>query len=324
VLLREHGGNSVPAVFSSESRAAAFISARIAMGTTVHADEAHAWDHLHERFEVKRINHQEAHSLDGACTNQTEEFFSHLRRAEIGIYHHIAGAYLLRYAPESSWREDNRRVSNGDQVNRIAHLAMKRGKSVDFTGYWQRHIADGSGRWIIGNLTQNVYGYILPIGGQIMVVAEISVGLTSLRAALDITKAMVGLRDAEAFRAKSIEVQGLILESLGKAIEAREAYSTQLDRVRALETEVADLKNWGAEKQDYELKPIGEGSVAYMLKPDKRGAEPPHWLCPNCYSKGKKSFLNPTGANVGRGWIHKCIGCGAQPACGHSPSWQDE
>jgi hypothetical protein len=35
----------------------------------------------------------------------------------------------------------NRRVSNGDQVNRIAHLALKRGKSVDFTGYWQRHIA---------------------------------------------------------------------------------------------------------------------------------------------------------------------------------------
>jgi hypothetical protein len=36
---------------------------------------------------------------------------------------------------------DNRRVSNGDQVNRVAALAMKRGKSVDFTGYWQRHLA---------------------------------------------------------------------------------------------------------------------------------------------------------------------------------------
>jgi hypothetical protein len=30
-------------------------------------------------------------------------------------------------------------ASNGDQVSA---LAMKRGKSVDFTGYWQRHIAD--------------------------------------------------------------------------------------------------------------------------------------------------------------------------------------
>jgi len=89
---------------------------------------------------MKRINHQEAYSLDGACTNQAEEYFSRLRRGEIGIHHHIAGAYLLRYAQESSWREDNRRISNGDQVRRVASLAMKRSRSVDFTGYWQRHL----------------------------------------------------------------------------------------------------------------------------------------------------------------------------------------
>src|SRR6202453_1327776 len=140
VIVRERGGNSVPAVFNTESQAASFIRARIAKGTIVNADEAASWDGLHERFEMKRINHQEAYSLDGACTNQAEEYFSRLRRAEIGIHHHIAGAYLLRYAQESSWREDNRRVSNGDQVRRVASLAMKRSRSVDFTGYWQRHV----------------------------------------------------------------------------------------------------------------------------------------------------------------------------------------
>ena len=112
MVIRERGGNSVPAVFNSESQAASFIRARIAKGTTVHADEAASWDNLHERFEVKRINHQEAYSLDGACTNMAEEYFSRLRRAEIGIHHHVAGSYLLRYAQEPSWREDNRRVSN--------------------------------------------------------------------------------------------------------------------------------------------------------------------------------------------------------------------
>jgi hypothetical protein len=30
----------------------------------------------------------------------------------------------------------------GDQVSRVAPLAMKRGKSVELTGYWQRHIAE--------------------------------------------------------------------------------------------------------------------------------------------------------------------------------------
>jgi hypothetical protein len=63
-------------------------------------------------------------------------------RAEIGIHHRIAGASLLRYAQDSSWREDNRRLSNGEQVNRLAALSLKRGKSVDFGGYWQRYSKD--------------------------------------------------------------------------------------------------------------------------------------------------------------------------------------
>ena len=50
---RERNGNSVPAVSNPESQAASFIRARIAKGTTVHVDEASAWDHLHERFEVE-------------------------------------------------------------------------------------------------------------------------------------------------------------------------------------------------------------------------------------------------------------------------------
>jgi transposase-like protein len=139
VIIRERGGKSVPAVFKSESHAGAFILSRVTKGTKLNADEAGAWDGLHKNFEVARIKHQEAYSLDGACTNQAESYFSRLRRSEIGRHHHVAGAYLLRYAQEASWREDNRRVSNGDQVHRIAAMTCK--PSVDFSGYWQRHVA---------------------------------------------------------------------------------------------------------------------------------------------------------------------------------------
>jgi hypothetical protein len=140
VIVRERGGNSIPAVFRSEGGAQSFIRSRIAKDTTVNADEANSWDGLDSRFEMKRINHQEAYSLDGTCTNWAEEYFSRLRRAEMG-HHHISGAYLLRYAQEASWREDHRRVANGDQVQRLAALALKRQPSVDFGGYWQRHVA---------------------------------------------------------------------------------------------------------------------------------------------------------------------------------------
>jgi hypothetical protein len=39
IMVCERNGNSVPAVFGSESQAASFIKARIAKCTTVHADE---------------------------------------------------------------------------------------------------------------------------------------------------------------------------------------------------------------------------------------------------------------------------------------------
>lgn len=142
VVIRERGGDTLPAVFKSEAKALAFIRQRIEPGPIVNADEATSWDALHARLEMKRINHSEAYSDGEACTNWAEEFFSRLRRAEIGHHHHIAGVYPLRYAQEAAWREDNRRVDNGTQVQRVASLAMAHKPSVDFCGYWQR-----IGRW---------------------------------------------------------------------------------------------------------------------------------------------------------------------------------
>lgn len=139
IIIRERNGKSLPGVFRSEGSALSWVKSRIASETVVHADESNAWNSLHARFEMKRINHKEAYSANGACTNFAESFFSRMRRAELGHHHHIAGAYLIRYAQEAAWREDNRRVSNGEQVGRVAHLALNRGASPDFTGYWQRH-----------------------------------------------------------------------------------------------------------------------------------------------------------------------------------------
>jgi hypothetical protein len=91
---------------------------------------------------MKRINHEQAYSLDGACTNWAEEFSVACAARRVGHHHHIAGVYLLRYVQEASWREDNRRSSNGEQVSRVTGLALASKPSVDFTGYWQRHILD--------------------------------------------------------------------------------------------------------------------------------------------------------------------------------------
>lgn len=137
VIMRERGGITLPFVFKAEGHATATIAARVAPGSTIFADEAAHWDVLHARFLTKRINHQEAYSDAGACTNMAESFFSRLRRAEIGIHHHIAGPYLASYAREMAWRENHRRVSNGELYLMAAGAALAHPVSRQWKGYWQ-------------------------------------------------------------------------------------------------------------------------------------------------------------------------------------------
>ena len=138
VVLRERGGSTLVQVAASEEDAVPTIRQRIVRGTLVHADESPGWDPLHANFAMRRTNHQDGYSVGGACTNAAEGYFSRLRRGELGHHHHIAGPYLLRYAQEAAWREDARRVSNGDQVHGAVRLALRSRPSVDFCGYWQR------------------------------------------------------------------------------------------------------------------------------------------------------------------------------------------
>ena len=139
VVMRQRGGPTVPIVTTREIDAVPIARRRIARGSTVHADEASAWDDLHAWYEMRRINHRRAYSMDGACTNHAESYFSRLRRAELGQHHHIAGPYLDQYSSEMAWREDTRRDPNGTQLSAAGCLAASHPPSPRWTGYWQRH-----------------------------------------------------------------------------------------------------------------------------------------------------------------------------------------
>ena len=141
VVMRQRGGKTLPFVFASEAASVPAIQALVATGATIHADESPAWDVLHARYLTKRINHKAAYSENGACTNQAESYFSRLRRAEVGIHHHISGPYLSSYAAEMAWREDNRRVSNGELYLMASNAALTSPVSRIWKGYWQRAAA---------------------------------------------------------------------------------------------------------------------------------------------------------------------------------------
>jgi len=140
VIIRERNGRTLSFVFDREDASIPTIYRHLTEGTVVYADEASHWDVLHARYETHRINHSQAYSDGMACTNMAESFFSRLRRAEIGTHHHIAGPYLAAYAGEMTWREDNRRTSNGDLWSLAAQAALHHPVSQRWCGYWQRHL----------------------------------------------------------------------------------------------------------------------------------------------------------------------------------------
>lgn len=138
VVMRERKGRTLPFVFKTEGESVDTIAERVSPEAIVHADEAAHWDKLHAIFLTKRINHQHAYSDGEACTNAAESFFSRIRRAELGHHHHLSGPYLAAYSREMAWREDNRRVSNGEQYLMVANASLTHPVSRQWKGYWQR------------------------------------------------------------------------------------------------------------------------------------------------------------------------------------------
>lgn len=138
VVMRQRGGRTLPFVVANEGDACPIVRDRVGTLTTIHADEGSGWDALHAGWDTRRINHSVAFMDEGVCTNQAESYFSRLRRAEIGTHHHIAGPYLNAYASEMAWREDHRRVANGNQAALVAGSAMASRQSRQWAGYWQR------------------------------------------------------------------------------------------------------------------------------------------------------------------------------------------
>jgi len=138
VVMRERGGKSLPFVVRNEGDAVPFVRDHVGTLATIHADEGTGWDALHAGWDTKRVNHSVQFMDKGVCTNQAESYFSRLRRMEVGTHHHIAGPYLVAYAQEASWREDNRRISNGSQAMLVGESAMASPVSRKWAGYWQR------------------------------------------------------------------------------------------------------------------------------------------------------------------------------------------
>ena len=138
VVARSRKGRTITTVTKAESDGVAFVKAVVTAESEVHADEASHWDALHAKFKTMRINHSEAYSKDGACTNQAESFLARLRKMVEGQHHHVSPQHLHQYATHAAWAEDHRRKDNGQLCHRALGLALAHPVSRNWKGYWQR------------------------------------------------------------------------------------------------------------------------------------------------------------------------------------------
>jgi transposase-like protein len=138
VVMRERGGRSLSFIVAREGDAVPIVRDVVGTLATIHADEGSGWDDLHAGWDAHRVNHSVRFMDNGVCTNQAESYFSRLRRMEVGTHHRIAGKYLNAYAGEATWREDKRRVDNGNQAALVGSALMGASVSRQWAGYWQR------------------------------------------------------------------------------------------------------------------------------------------------------------------------------------------
>ena len=138
-----------------------------------------------------------------------------------------------------------------------------------------------------------------------MVVSETIAGLSAIKTAFDMTKALKDINDAAIRNAAVIDLQEKILS-------AREAQTALLERIEDLEAQLDTFKTWAAEKQRYQLRDFGGGTFAFELNPQEANGEPMHRLCPTCFEKKQKSILQSRGRDAWKRDMFKCNACGTE------------
>jgi DNA-directed RNA polymerase subunit RPC12/RpoP len=116
--------------------------------------------------------------------------------------------------------------------------------------------------------------------------------VASLRAAGDIAKGLISLHTMTEVQTVAVQLNEKIIDAQHRIFEANAAQSALVDRIRELESEIARIKAWDAEKQRYKLVAPVTGSVVYALQRSMSSGEPPHYLCANCFKQGKPSPLS--------------------------------
>ncbi len=90
--------------------------------------------------------------------------------------------------------------------------------------------------------------------------------LSSLSAASNIISGLIKLRDFSQYAATFTDLQSHIIQANSHIISEQQAHSLLTTKVQELEKECMRLKDWSAEKDQYERRQIAPGVFAYIIE----------------------------------------------------------
>ena len=127
--------------------------------------------------------------------------------------------------------------------------------------------------------------------------AAISAMLSSLKTVADVFKDWRQGGDKVTVTMDQVsDLTSAVLDAQDHALAARQHQYELMQRNDALETELQALKDWSAERANYELVSVSSYG-AYVYAP-KSGAALPganHWLCQPCVENAKKGMMQFAG-----------------------------
>lgn len=133
----------------------------------------------------------------------------------------------------------------------------------------------------------------------------ISVAISSLKAATDLTKGILSISKQVAVQEKVIELQSVILSINSELLSIQNEYSQVLIKMNSLEQKLKEYDDWKIVQEKYALKKVGIDIFVYSLKEDK-GTEPNHWLCAKCFNEKKVSIFQRRFPDLGIFDCHTC------------------
>jgi len=148
----------------------------------------------------------------------------------------------------------------------------------------------------------------------------LSGALGSVQAVSDITKSMIGMKNASDVNAKAIELQTIIFSLHGDIARSIASQAQISQENEQLKNELAAIEDFRSDAKRYKLFEPWPGALVYALKESMSGGEPAHYICAHCYQSRRKSVLY-SGPGTTSKWCHFiCPACKTQLPTGRMES----